>query len=72
MLTGGPALARCVACSARVFAEDHWGRAPRLSRAAELPAGFTDLIDAVAADELVSERGLRTPFLRMAKDGAVR
>ena len=72
MLTGDTALARCVACSTREFAEGHWGRAPRLSRAAELSSGFTDLIDARAVDELVSERGLRTPFLRMAKDGAVR
>ena len=46
VLTGDTALARCVACSAREFAEEHWGRAPRLSRAAELPADFTDLIDA--------------------------
>jgi hypothetical protein len=71
VLTGDAALARCVACSAREFAEGHWGRAPRLSRAAELPSAFDDLIDATAVDELVSERGLRTPFLRMAKDGAV-
>ena len=72
VLTGDTALARCVACSAREFAEGHWGRAPRLSRAAELSSGFIDLIDATAVDELVSQRGLRTPFLRMAKDGAVR
>jgi hypothetical protein len=72
VLTGDTALARCVACPALVFAEEHWGRAPRLSRAAELPAAFTDLLDAASVDELVSRRGLRTPFLRMAKDGAVR
>jgi ribosomal protein L16 Arg81 hydroxylase len=72
VVTGDTALARCVACPARAFAEEHWGRAPLLSRAAELPSSFTDLIDAGAVDELVSERGLRTPFLRMAKDGAVR
>ena len=69
--TGGTALARCVACSAQVFADEHWGRAPRLSRAAELGSDFTDLLTASAVDGLVSERGLRTPFLRMAKDGAV-
>ena len=72
VLTGDTALARCVACSTREFAERHWGRAPRLSRATELSSGFTDLMDATAVDELVSQRGLRTPFLRMAKDGAVR
>ena len=68
---GGTALARCVACSAQVFAEEHWGRSPRLSRAADLGSDFTDLLTAAAVDGLVSERGLRTPFLRMAKDGAV-
>ena len=69
--TGDAALARCVACSALEFAEHNWGRAPLLSRAAELESDFTDLFSAAAVDELVSERGLRTPFLRMAKDGAV-
>jgi ribosomal protein L16 Arg81 hydroxylase len=68
---GGTALTRCVACSAQEFAEEHWGRAPRLSRAAELRSDFTDLLTTAAVDGLVSERGLRTPFLRMAKDGAV-
>lgn len=69
--TGGTALARCVACSVQTFADEHWGRAPRLTRAAELGSDFTDLLSAAAVDELVSERGLRTPFLRMAKEGAV-
>ena len=69
--TGDAALARCVACSAPDFAEHHWGRAPLLSRATELASDFSDLFSAAAVDELVSERGLRTPFLRMAKDGAV-
>jgi bifunctional lysine-specific demethylase and histidyl-hydroxylase NO66 len=72
VLTVDTALARCVDCSAQEFAEGYWGRTPRLSRAADLPAGFADLIDATAVDELVSERGLRTPFMRMAKDGAVK
>ena len=69
--TGGTALARCVACSTQTFADEHWGRAPRLSRAAELGSDFTDLLSVAAIDALVSEHGLRTPFLRMAKDGAV-
>ncbi len=68
---GGSALARCVACTADVFATENWGRAPRLTRAAELPRGFDDLLNPAAVDELVSRRGLRTPFLRMAKDGSV-
>jgi len=33
--------------------------------------GFVDLFSTGAVDELVSRRGLRTPFLRMAKDGSV-
>ncbi len=53
------------------FAVDHWGRAPLLSRAAELSGAIADLFDAAAVDELVSRRGLRTPFIRMAKDGVV-
>ena len=68
---GDTALARCVACSAQGFADENWGRAPRLTRAADLGSDYTDLFTATAVDELVSERGLRTPFLRMARDGAV-
>ncbi|HEY8302880.1 MAG TPA: cupin domain-containing protein [Jatrophihabitans sp.] len=65
------ALARCTALPAAQFAELHWGRAPLLTRAAELGRDFTDLLSPDAVDELVSRRGLRTPFLRMAKDGTV-
>jgi hypothetical protein len=68
---GGTALGRCVDCSAQVFADEHWGRSPRLSRAADLDSDFTDLFTPAVVDGLVSERGLRTPFLRMAKDGAI-
>jgi hypothetical protein len=42
-----------------------------LTRAAELGGTFDDLLSPAAVDELVSERGLRTPFLRMAKEGTV-
>jgi hypothetical protein len=68
---GGSALERCIACGVGVFAAEHWGRAPLLTRAAELARDFTDLLDAAAVDELVSARGMRTPFARMAKDGEV-
>jgi hypothetical protein len=68
---GGAALARCTACGVDVFVEQYWGLAPLLTRAVELPADFADLLDAAAVDELVSAHGLRTPFLRMAKDGTV-
>ncbi|MEV4630547.1 cupin domain-containing protein [Micromonospora sp. NPDC049523] len=68
-----PALARCVALPPAAFVTTHWGRAPLLSRAKELanPDGFTDLLSPADADELLSRRGLRTPFLRVAKDGQV-
>lgn len=67
---GRPALARCVAGDSEEFARDVWGRAPHLSRADELPQPFTDLLSAEAVDELVSTRGLRTPFLRVARAGS--
>ena len=62
-------LSRLLAVPAAEFAQRHWSRAPLLSRAADLPRSFDDLFSAEAVDELVSARGLRTPFLRMAKDG---
>jgi ribosomal protein L16 Arg81 hydroxylase len=68
---GGSALTRCIACAVDVFAERYWGRAPLLTRAVDRGGNFADLLDAQAVDELVSQRGLRTPFLRMAKDGTV-
>jgi len=34
-------------------------------------ADFTDLLSLAAVDELLSRRGLRTPFVRMAKQGKV-
>ena len=64
------ALPRLITCSATDFAAEHWGRTPLLSSADELGGTFTDLLNAEAIDELVSERGLRTPFLRVAKEGS--
>ena len=78
-----PALRRCVAGSTDAFARDTWSRAPLLStyddfRAAQAPSGasgspsaFGDLFSLDAVDELLSRRGLRTPFIRIAKDGTV-
>ncbi|OUZ12677.1 cupin [Aeromicrobium sp. PE09-221] len=48
------------------FAEDYWGRKALLTRRS---GDFADLFSPVAADELISRRGLRSPFLRVAKDG---
>lgn len=73
--TGAPrsAFARCVAIDPASFAATYWGRLPLLSRAADLagPEGFLDLFSPAAADELLSRRGLRTPFLRVANRGRV-
>ncbi|WP_305789058.1 cupin domain-containing protein [Symbioplanes lichenis] len=68
-----PALARAVAADPAKFAEAYWGRQPLLTRADELagPDGFRDLLAPEAVDELLSERGLRTPFLRVANQGKV-
>ncbi|THA64192.1 cupin [Streptomyces sp. A0958] len=49
------------------FARDIWSRTALLTRRA---GDFSDLFSARAVDELVSRRGLRTPFLRVAKNGA--
>jgi lysine-specific demethylase/histidyl-hydroxylase NO66 len=54
-----------------VFAEQYWSRRPLLNRAEDTGGSFTDLLDLEAVDELLSRRGLRTPFLRIAKDGVV-
>jgi len=67
---GHPALSRLVGVEVETFAREVWSRAPLLSRAGDLPRDFDDLFSPAAVDELVSSRGLRTPFLRMARDGS--
>lgn len=49
------------------FAREVWGRTALLTRSA---GDFSDLFSAAAVDELIARRGLRTPFLRVAKDGS--
>ena len=66
---GHSALARLVPVDAAHFAADTWARAPLLTRAADLPGGLLELFSEDAVDELVSRRGLRAPFLRVARDG---
>ncbi len=66
-----PALRRCIGLLPEQFAADYWSRRPLLSPSAELPGGFEDLLTLDDVDELVSRRGLRTPFLRIAKNGEV-
>ena len=66
---GRPALRRCVDLAPDLFAGTVWGREAHLSPRESLPAPFDDLLSLEAADHLVSRQGLRTPFLRIAKDG---
>ncbi|HEV2888607.1 MAG TPA: cupin domain-containing protein [Jatrophihabitans sp.] len=65
------ALARCIAIPVERFAAEYWSRRPLLTPAAESGADYTDLLDTAAIDELLSRRGLRTPFIRIAKQGKV-
>ena len=46
-----------------------WGLRPRHVPAARLPAPFEDLLSTTDVDDLLSRRGLRAPFLRVARDG---
>ena len=62
-----PALARIVG-DPDAFARRTWGRDPLLLESAD-PGGFVDLLSEASVDELLGQRGLRTPFLRVAKDG---
>ncbi|MCW2743877.1 MAG: Cupin 4 family protein [Mycobacterium sp.] len=64
------ALARCVALPRDEFLAAAFDRVPVLSRAAELPAPFTDLLADDDVDALLTRHGLRTPFFRMVQDGA--
>ena len=49
--------------------ERSWGREPRHVPAAALPTPFDDLLTTRDVDDLLSRRGLRTPFLRVARGG---
>ncbi|KAA0918019.1 cupin domain-containing protein [Dietzia sp. ANT_WB102] len=64
-------LGRCVACGRDEFARDFWGRQPLLSPAARLPRDFGDLLSPQMVDEIIAERGVRTPFVRMAREGTL-
>ncbi|MCT7661395.1 cupin domain-containing protein [Mycobacterium deserti] len=64
-------LSRCIATDARTFADEYWGRKPMLSRADALPRDFSDLLSPETVDELIAERGVRAPFIRLAREGDV-
>lgn len=62
-------LTRCIGTDPGEFARAHWGRSPLLTRAGELPRDFSDLLAPDTVDELLAERGVRAPFIRVAKNG---
>lgn len=64
-------LSRCIATDPHTFAREHWGRRPLLSRSGALPRDFGDLLSPDMVDELIAERGVRAPFIRLAKEGDV-
>ena len=64
-------LNRCIGTDPRTFAREHWGRLPLLTRAADLPRDFDDLLSTSDVDELLAERGVRAPFIRVAKEGGL-
>ncbi|WP_414938276.1 cupin domain-containing protein [Amycolatopsis sp. cmx-11-51] len=61
-------MARLVGSDVEEFSSRHWGREPLLRRTG---GGFGDLLDLDGVDEMLSRRGLRTPFLRLARNGSV-
>jgi lysine-specific demethylase/histidyl-hydroxylase NO66 len=81
--TSRMALRRCIGVDPAVFAERHWDREPLLTKTPEASASsdglaptkrvsdFTDLLSLADVDDLLSRRGLRTPFLRVAKQGTI-
>ena len=64
-------LSRCIAIDPRVFAAEYWGLKPLLSTSDALPRDFGDLLSPDMVDELLAERGVRAPFIRLAKEGEV-
>ncbi|MDN5726461.1 MAG: cupin domain-containing protein [Propionibacteriales bacterium] len=63
---GGVLASRLLDVPVEEFARDIWSRRAHLTRGRR---DFADLFSAEAVDELVSTRGLRAPFLRVAKQG---
>jgi ribosomal protein L16 Arg81 hydroxylase len=62
-------LSRCIGIDTDVFAAEYWGHKPLLSRSGALPRDFRDLLSPETVDELIVERGVRAPFIRLAKEG---
>ncbi len=67
---GPSALGQVIGVPEQQFLDDVWAQQPLLSRGVSTHS-FSDLFGVDAVDELIATRGLRTPFLRMAKEGRV-
>lgn len=71
------ALSRLIKCNVDTFEREYWAKKALLSTEADRHAmdfrdlfwDFHDVFSLEAADELLSSRALRTPFIRMAKNG---
>ena len=68
---GRSVLPRLVPLSTEEFAGEYWASRPLYVESAALPGTFGDLFSLDAVDELLSRRGLRTPFIRLVKDGVI-
>lgn len=66
-----PALSRLIPHPVAQFAGQYWGQRPLVTPGSELGEDFCDLFSLEAVDELVADRNIRTPFVRMAHDGNV-
>jgi lysine-specific demethylase/histidyl-hydroxylase NO66 len=62
----GAALRRCTGLDRNTFGNEYWSRRPLLTHHAD---GFADLLSAADIDELIVDRGLRSPFFRMVRSG---
>lgn len=71
VFSAGGRLRQLASVTPEEFARDYWGAQPLLSRAADLPGIPAACLDLAAVDSILSERGLRTPFVRLTRDGSV-
>jgi quercetin dioxygenase-like cupin family protein len=67
----GSVLEQLCSAGAAVFAEQIWGRRAWLSSRDDLVGDVTEVFSLQAVDELLSRRALRTPFIRLAKNGRI-
>lgn len=64
----GEVLSRLTGLGGQDFADGYWDRR-HLHSTARAGESFGDIFSLAAAEELITRRGLRTPFLRLVRDG---